>query len=308
MNPVCEKTSSSGNECGKPLVPGYKASRLIGKGSVGTVYEAVNPSGETIAIKIMCATPFLDPGILEDIVEGALITRKIPAQANIVRVRTAGKTDDCYYIETELLKGGTLEKIINDREFPLGKKLQIAVSLANTLSICHSTGIIHGDLKPSNILMTEDWTPCLNDFYLALYSIRSKGQFKALAQGTPRYMSPEQAEGKFITTASDIYSFGVLLYELLTNRIPYEMKISNINDMLLAIKTSEILSPRSINAEITHELNAVLLKLLEREIGKRYESMSLVESDIKACIENRAISIPCQKSARRRVLDFFRIK
>ncbi len=267
-------------------VEGYKTISLVGRGSVGRVFVAEDGEGNRGALKIMQITPFYDPEILEEIVEGAMMTKKISPEANVVKIHSSGRKEDFYYIIMDLISGSTLRDYIDGGAGSRNLEFSVktALELAETLSFVHEAGIIHGDLKPSNILLDRQNIPYLSDFYLALYNIRlsRKKNSMTLPLGTPLYMSPEQAAGQFITPASDAYSFGVIFYEMLTGRLPYGENPANIAGMVKIIENSPVLPPSDYNGEIGSRLEKILLKLLEKDTDRRYSDFSAVASDISS--------------------------
>lgn len=286
-------------------VDGYRIDSLIGKGSIGAVYKATDSGGKSVAIKIMQVNPLFDTAILDSVIEGASEVKRISNKANIVKIYDFGRNDQCYFIVMELFENGTLEKFIGDKRVKLDMKMNIFHSIANTLTYVHSMGIIHADLKPSNVLMDENDQPYLNDFYHA--SNANRTAFGAgIPQGTPRYMSPEQALGKFVNPSSDIYSLGVLMYELVTGDAPYEIKAENISSMINIIQNGKIVSPKKRNRRVGGKLEAVIMKSLEKDPDDRYASMKQLTSDLKNCIERKPISIPYKKSCIEKFFNIFR--
>ena len=132
-----------------------KVGVLRGKGSVGSVYEAVTQDGKIVAVKIMEETPFIESNMLQSILDGALETQKLPRKAKVVKIYTTGKEKNKYYILMDLY-AGTLEKLIAQKSSSLQQKLSIAFLLAETLKYVHGDGLVHGDLKPSNVLLDDN--------------------------------------------------------------------------------------------------------------------------------------------------------
>ena len=272
------------------LEEGYTVVRILGKGSIGTVYECHNSSSKSFAIKIMETTPMVDTSVFDGIVNAAQATSKLSREIRVVHVFSAGKIEQYYYIIMEMMPGGTLEDFIGNPNISFDDKLRIASETAETIYEIHSRGILHGDLKPENILISHDSAPYLNDFYL--YPARtSSSVMPNMPLGTPYYMSPEQAKGASITAQSDIYSFGVLIYELLTGRMPYAKQADNIRELIIEITAGDIIPPEKVEKSINSKLSAVMLKLLAKTPEKRYKNMRKAEEDLKACLENRPISI-----------------
>ncbi len=301
-------TEPSSQNQTEALVPGYIIKNLIGKGSIGSVYEAEDPGGRKVALKIMAPTPFIDAKALESIIIGTSIIRKLMDKAKIVRIFDSGSTGRLFYISMELFTNGTLEKIIfNRKEHGHNFILRTASSIADTLACVHSAGILHGDLKPSNVLLSDDDTPYLNDFYQAAGSSSPLRGVVPFLEGTPKYMSPEQAAGKFLTLSSDIYSFGVLFYELLAGSLPYEgSKTHSVNDLVATIIKNEIIPLSRTGMTISRKLDAIVMKLLKNDPAERYSSMALAAEDIRACMKNKDISIPYRKSFLEKIEGIFK--
>lgn len=288
----------------KEIDPGLKLIRLVGRGSVGSVYECSDSSGTHIAVKLMEISPMIDPPVFAGIIQAAQATRSMAENVNVVQVFSAGKTEKFYYIIMEMINGGTLETMVNDTTIPLTNKLIIAEKIAEILAAIHSKGIVHKDLKPSNVLIDAQHTPFLNDFYL--FHSQSGRNLKAMPHGTPYYMSPEQTKGQIVTVLTDFYSFGVLLYELFTGTMPYKEKPTNIPDMINVVNDGTIIPPAKKNRKINSKLEAVILKLLQKDPKERYQKMSVVAADLKACREGTPISIPYNNSLLSRFFGMFR--
>ena len=272
---------------------GFKLSRIIGAGTVGTVCECRRSNGGVVAVKLMELTPMGTTAVFEEIIKAALATKPLNDEARVVRVFDAGKLPpSTYYIIMEMMEGGTLEDHTANVELSLEKKLGLAAKIADSIYAIHSKGIIHGDLKPSNILLSKDCEPFLNDFYL--YSLSSRPT-PYMSIGTPFYMSPEQATGALITPKTDIYSFGVLLYEFVLGEMPYAVETDSIGGLIEEIRSGTIIEPSKKTNGISAKLEAVMLKLLEREPELRYTNMTIAAADIRACLDDSRISIPYKR-------------
>lgn len=281
---------SNTKEILKGIEEGYDFVKLLGQGSVGTVYECKNHEGKHVAVKLMEANPMMDNSVFENIVIAAIATQKIPETVNVVRVLSAGQEGPVYFIVMEMMEGGTLEGVVEDQSISFNRKLQISGEMAHILSEIHKRGIVHGDLKPANVLMSSQNKPYLNDFYL--FPNRGAGTMPSMPLGTPYYMSPEQAKGTLITTASDVYSFGIMVYELLTGEMPYILEPDNIQGMVQEIMDGNLNLPSKANSQIDNKLEAVILKLLEKKPSNRYHQMNVVAKDLFACLNKKPISIP----------------
>lgn len=268
---------------------GFIPISLLGRGSLGVVYECEGKDNIHYAIKLIEESPMTDPAVPETIIEAARATMNIPESVHVVRVFSAGRQDSFYYIVMGMMKGGTLENIVTDPTFNFETKLRIAAEIAETLDQIHKQGIIHGDLKPANVLMTADNKTYLNDFYMA--SAREQTEMPLMPLGTPYYMSPEQARGAMITPASDIYSCGVMIYELLTGRMPYPSAQTSVHRMIHMITDSELIPPGKVCKDITYKLEAILLKMLAKSPEQRYRNMGMAAKDFFAYLDGKPLSV-----------------
>ncbi len=201
------------------FIPGYRVDRLIGKGGMAAVYLAIQESVDRpVALKVM-----RDPDSAEFSVrfvnEGRIVASLV--HSNIITVHDVGIAEGLHYIAMEYVDGGDLKARIADGLSPEAA-LTVAVRIAGCLGFAHRKGVIHRDLKPANILFRRDGTPLLTDFGIAK-SLRLDRDLTVTGRiiGTPRYMSPEQALGKSVDGRSDLYSLGIVLYEMLAGEPPY---------------------------------------------------------------------------------------
>jgi len=206
---------------GRQIGP-YTITDKLGEGGMAVVYKARQPSlNRDVAIKILTGPMARDEEFVnrfrrEAIAAGAL------GHPNILTIHDAGMTDDgLHYIVMELGTGGTLKDLLQRGPLPAERARDIAAQLASALHAAHEHGIVHRDLKPSNVLFARDGRPLLVDFGVALTSTGTRFTSTGMAVGTPEYMSPEQAQGLAVDGRSDVYSLGVVLYEMLTGDVPF---------------------------------------------------------------------------------------
>ncbi len=207
-------------------LPGFDIERELGEGAMATVYLATQRSLQRkVALKVMAAALAADPSFAERFLrEGRTLARL--SHPNTVTIHDIGNVGSCYYMAMEYLPNGTLKERIQqglDPELGLVYVRQVAAALG----YAHSQGLVHRDVKPANILFRADGTAVLSDFGIAK-SIEDNTQFTQVgfAVGTPSYMSPEQARGQEIDGRADLYALGVVLYEILTGKLPYNGKDS----------------------------------------------------------------------------------
>ena len=287
---------------GHALAPGtriahFEVSGLLGSGGFANVYLAKDAHLDRhVALKIPHA---LLPGNrrmrLHHLEEGRSAARL--HHANIIAVHEVGETDGHVYIAAEYCKGPTLAAWFDsqDRKLPCGVAARIVARLATTVDHAHLNGLIHRDVKPANVLLDTDqidgelpFSPKLTDFGLARW-IDSDEDLTAsgVLKGTPRYMSPEQAQGlrDEIGPSSDIYSLGVVLYELLTTRAPIEGGTQA--DTLRRLVSEEAVRPRCLDGTIPRDLEAVTMKCLEKSPARRYQSARALAEDLEHYLVGR---------------------
>jgi len=205
-----------------PQVPGYRILRVLGAGGMASVYLAVQESLEReVALKVMSPQLAADPEFTQRFLKEGRITARL-AHRNLVTVYDIGSFEGVYYLAAEYIAGGTLRERMN-AGLRVDEILDIVAEVARGLHFAHSKGVVHRDIKPSNILFKADGTVVLADFGIAKALDSSSTSTMAGASiGTPDYMSPEQARGEPVDGRADLYALGVMLYELLIGRPPYD--------------------------------------------------------------------------------------
>ena len=205
-----------------PQVPGYEIKSVLGAGGMATVYLAVQESlTRNVALKVMAQALVLDEDFRRRFLnEGRLIAQL--SHPNIVTVYDIGAANDVHYLSMPHFPGGNLDQRINQGLAPV-VAIKILKSLASALGYAHQNGIIHRDIKPGNVLFTDAGDPILTDFGIAK-TIGRETQFTSVGMtvGSIRYMSPEQALGRTVDQRSDLYSLGVLFWQMLTGSLPYQ--------------------------------------------------------------------------------------
>jgi len=257
----------------------YEIIEELGKGGMGKVYRVEDKKiKEEVALKLIKPEISADKKTIERFSNELKIARKI-THKNVCRMYHLGEAEGAYFITMEYVPGGDLKTFIR-RAAPLStaRTIAIAKQICNGLAEAHSIGVVHRDLKPNNIMIDDDGNALIMDFGIAR-SIKAKGITGAgVMIGTPEYMSPEQVEGKETDQRSDIYSLGVILYEMVTGRVPFE------GDTALTIavkhKTEEPKSPREYNTQLSEDLSRVILRCMEKNKEKRYQSAGEVRSEL----------------------------
>ena len=253
----------------------YVIKELLGEGSFGQVFLAYDPKTErNVALKI--PQRHLDPNSEEN----ARFLREARAVAalqhqNICPLFDLLEIKDRIILVMPYIEGKTLAEMSKQRKLSLDESIQLVSTLATAMAYAHAAGVIHRDLKPANILIDEKHSqPVISDFGLALQqnSSETKLTFQGQLLGTPAYLSPEQASGDLdrIGPASDIYSLGILLYELCTGKVPFD---GSVNSVIGQILSQEPVKPSLLNSEISSALEQIILKATAKEPTNRFSSM-----------------------------------
>ncbi len=263
----------------------YEIRRQLGRGAMGTVYEGFDPVIErVVAIKTVRLPEVADDETKEEI---ARFRREAQAAGrlthpNIVGVFDYGETADLAYIVMEYVDGPSLKNLLDKNErFPLPEIVRIMGDLLAGLQFSHERGVVHRDIKPANLMLTKAGQGKIADFGIARIESSSMTQAGTVL-GTPAYMSPEQFMGQVVDARSDIYSSGVLLYQLLTGERPFEGSMSAI--MHKALNT-EAPSPSQISVTAPRGFDAVVRKAMAKRPEDRYASAAEFMAAIRAAAE-----------------------
>ena len=262
-----EKLTVTGTLVGRTLGQ-YEIREEIGRGGMATVYKAYQPSlGRYVAIKVL--PPYhadADIFIARFIREARAVARL--EHPHILPIYDFGREGELSYIVTKYVEGGTLKDQLG-HPFDLQRAASIIAQVASALDYAHDQGIIHRDVKPSNILLDHGEWALLTDFGLAkMIGASARITGSGVGIGTPAYMSPEQGQGLEVDRRSDVYSLGVILYEMLTGHTPYEAD-SPLSVMVQHI-TQPLPSPRAVNPNIPAAVERVILKALVKDPAYRY--------------------------------------
>lgn len=273
---------------GKILNSRYELVQLIGSGGMADVYQAKdNLLGRTVAVKILHAQYAKDEVFIARFRQEAQAAANLN-QPNIVNVYDWGIEDSTYYLVMEYVQGRDLKDIIVQGGQLLPERaVEIGMSICLALEAAHAQGIVHRDIKPQNIIVTYDNQIKVMDFGIARTTGGSAMTQTGTIMGTAQYISPEQAQGRAADPRSDLYSLGVVLYEMLTGKVPFDGE----NPVSIAYKhvREDPLPPSMINPDISPGLEAVVMKALAKNPENRYQNSMEMYGDLERCLEGAPV-------------------
>lgn len=262
----------------------YEISGELGRGAMGVVYRAVDPViGRNVAVKTIRLTE-QGTGLTRDELLSRFQTEARAAglltHPNIVVVYDAGEEDGLYYITMELVDGKSLQALLDGgHAFPVPRVLRILEQTCSALQFAHDRNIVHRDIKPANLMLTADDTVKVTDFGTAKILQFGTVQQTTHVMGTPSYMSPEQVKGRPVDGRTDIFSLGVVFYEMLTGEKPFPGQ--TITTVIYKIVNEDPIPPRQLNSSIHPGLNDVVLRALAKEPEARYQTCRELLEDLR---------------------------
>lgn len=259
----------------------YKVIEKIGVGGMADVYRGYDELlGRTVAIKILHANFASDEGFVGRFKREAQNAGRL-SHPNIVNMYDVGYDQGYHYIVMEYVEGQTLKEYIQERgKLSIDEAIKFAVAIAEGLEHAHAMGIVHCDIKPHNMLITKSGRLKVTDFGIArAMNSQNTMMYTNSVMGSAHYLSPEQASGKAIDGSTDIYSLGVVLYEMLTGRVPYEAD----TPIAVALKhvKDKLIPPTRYNPSIPPLLESVVMKALQKKSADRYRSVSEMIGDLR---------------------------
>ena len=271
---------------GKLLGNRYEIIEKIGNGGMATVYKAVDKIlKRNVAVKILRDEVTTDEEFIKRFEAEAQSAASI-THPNIVSVYDVGVDGNLYYIVMELVQGKTLKEIIVEEEGPLPWKwsVNIAIQVASALEVAHKNNIVHRDIKPHNIIITEDGVAKVTDFGIAKAVSNSTITAFGTTIGSVHYFSPEHARGGYTDAKSDLYSLGVVMYEMLTGKVPFDAD----TPVSIALKhmQEEPVPPIEINRHIPLAVNDIIMKALKKDANYRYASATEMLKDLRKSLKD----------------------
>ena len=271
---------------GKILGNRYEIIEKVGNGGMATVYRAEDKVlKRNVAVKVLKDEFTTDEEFIKRFEIEAQSAARL-THPNIVSIYDVGSEDNLYYIVMELIRGKTLKEIIVEERGPLPWKwsVNVAIQIASALEMAHKNNIIHRDIKPHNIIITEDGIAKVTDFGIAKAVSNSTITAFGTTIGSVHYFSPEHARGGFTDAKSDLYSLGVVMYEMVTGRVPFDAD----TPVSVALKhmQEEPEEPIELNPNLPSAVNRIIMKALKKDTTLRYQTATDMLADLRQALKN----------------------
>ncbi len=268
---------------GADFGPRYHIEAQIGEGGMGTVYKALDKElDRDVALKLIRPEMTSDEGVMQRFKQELLLASKI-THKNVLRIHDLGEVQGVKFISMAFIEGPDLHHVLNAQgRLSIELAVNISRQLLEALDSAHAAGVVHRDLKPQNILVDSAGQIYVSDFGLAkslhagAAAMTRSGEFL----GTPRYMAPEQVEAKPVDSRTDLYAFGLILYEMVTGDVPFKAD-STLALMYMRVKEKPK-SPKTLNADIPDYLVRIIMRCLETDPALRYQSAKEILADLDA--------------------------
>src|SRR5437660_1245381 len=274
----------------------YRIMRKLGTGGMANVYLAEDQElGRRVAIKILNDRHANDEQFVERFRREAKNAAAL-SHPNIVSIYDRGEAEGTYYIAMEYLDGRTLKELIVQRgPAPVTVSVEYARQVLSALRFAHRHGIVHRDIKPHNVLVDGEGRVKVTDFGIARAGAASQMTEAGSIVGTAQYLSPEQAKGTAVDQRSDIYSLGIVLYELLTGSVPF----TGDTPVEIAMKhiSETPAPPSSVRPDVPHDLDLVVTRALAKDPADRYQSAEEMDADLERLGRGAAVSAETEESA-----------
>ena len=285
----------------KPMLGRYEIERELGKGAMGAVYLGKDPKiSRTVAIKTMALSQEFEDDELVEVKQRFFREAETAGRLNhpnIVTIFDAGEEHDLAYIAMEFLKGSDLTKYIKpDTLLPLEQVLSIIKRAADGIDYAHKYKVVHRDIKPANIMWDPETDSCkITDFGIARITDSSKTK-TGMVLGTPSYMSPEQLAGEKVTGQSDIFSLGVMLFQMVTGKLPFTG--DSMASLMYRIANKKHPSPESINPNLPRCITVLINRAMEKDVEKRYQRGKDMVTDINKCLKIMTVEVPLKTGSK----------
>jgi len=302
-------SAGAGRAAGAAAVPDfgprYRIEGKLGEGGMGSVYKAYDLElDRLVALKVIRPELMANAEVLQRFKQELLLASRI-SHKNVLRIHDLGEGVGVKFISMAYVEGRNLAEVLEEQKvLPIGKAIEIAKQICQALAAAHHEGVVHRDLKPQNILLDQSQSVYVSDFGLAKSlecDSRGATAMTAVGQvlGTPRYMSPEQVECSDIDGRTDIYSFGLMLYEMVTGNIPFQ---GTSLQLMLGRVQSMPRNPSLVNSKLPPYLAGIIMCCLEKDRERRYQNFREVYDDLESARFTPPGKSPVQKSSRARVI------
>ena len=275
---------------GEVLGNRYELLEKVGEGGMAIVYKArCNKLNRFVAVKILKKEYADNKEIVDKFKNEAMAVAKL-SDSNIVNVLDVGTDDNENYIVMEYVNGKTLKELVEEYgKLNYDRAVTISLQIANALECAHKNGIVHRDIKPQNILVTEEGIAKVTDFGIAKSTDSGTLTNTSTILGSAHYFSPEQAKGAMVDFRSDIYSLGIVMYEMVTGDVPFDGE-SPVTIALKHIQENPI-NPRIINPKIPDRYSEIILKCMEKDVNDRYSNVKELIEDLKKIKSNSEMGL-----------------
>ena len=287
-------------EVGQVLGGRFEIQEMLGIGGMGAVYRAYDRDIDRV-IALKCIRPELakDPEITQRFTQELLLARQI-AHKNVIRIFDVRDSGGLKFITMEYVEGRDLGSLVESKgKLPISESVAIAMQICSGLACAHAEGVVHRDLKPSNIMVEPNGRVVVMDFGLARADNIGQMTQTGAVMGTFQYMSPEQARGTKADQRSDIFTVGIILYELLTGKTPYSADSAMAS--LLKRTQEAAVPPSQIDPAVPRPLSAIVAKCLERDVAKRYQTVDELLNDLKAFQGGSTVSTSPPRSGKQMI-------
>lgn len=277
----------------------YKIVEEVGKGAMGVVYQAHDPQiDRMVALKVLRQDRVSSEDLVQRFLKEAKAIGRL-SHPNIVTVFDVGHDHGTIYIAMEFLEGTPLNEVIKEGKLPLEKIVDLGVQMAQAVDYAHEKGIVHRDIKPTNIILKPDGQLKITDFGIARIEDPSATQQTQAGEilGTPVYMSPEQVMGKTVDGRSDLYSLGVILYELGTGTRPFAG--NNLAAIFRAITQDEATDPSILEPSMPARLSQLILKSLNKTPEERFQTGKAMSQALELCLTEKTIKPPLATTSKK---------
>ena len=269
----------------------YRIIEQIGTGGMATVYKAYHAATDRyVAVKILTARMSGDNELRKRFQRECKVIAKLE-HARVVPVYDYGRTDDRLYLVTRYIEAGTLKDRLAQGSMSLAQVGHIMQQVGGALAYAHRLGVVHRDVKPSNVLLDAEGDCYLTDFGLArIIESSARLTMTGVGVGTPAYMSPEQGQGEGVDARSDIYSLGVMLYEMVTGQVPYQAE----TPLAVVLKhiSAPLPLPRSVRPDIPEEVERVIMKAMAKNPADRFQAVGEMVVAFNAAVRPTQTEIP----------------